>query len=83
MFCKKKAAERFLPPGGLFVLIAKEDRMAISTQMVLVSIVFYGLIFAAIVAVIIRAVKYLIRYGIDYYFKKLDEREQKTGGKTL
>ena len=83
MFCKKKAAERFLPPGGLFVLIAKEDRMAISTQMVLVPIVFYGLIFAAVVAVIIRAVKYLIRYGIDYYFKKLDEREQKTGGKTL
>ena len=83
MFCKKKAAERFLPPGGLFVLIAKEDRMAISAQMVLVSIVFYGLIFAAVVAVIIRAVKYLIRYGIDYYFKKLDEREQKTGGQTL
>ena len=83
MFCKKKAAERFLPPGGLFVLIAKEGRMAISAQMVLVPIVFYGLIFAAVVAVIIRAVKYLIRYGIDYYFKKLDEREQKTGGKTL
>ena len=57
--------------------------MAISTQMVLVPIVFYGLIFAAIVAVIIRAAKYLIRYGIDYYFKKLDEHEQKTGGKTL
>ena len=57
--------------------------MAISTQMLLVSIVFYGLIFAAIVAIIIRAVKYLIRYGIDYYFKKLDEREQKTGGKNL
>ncbi len=57
--------------------------MAISAQMVLVPIVFYGLIFAAVVAVIIRAVKYLIRYGIDYYFKKLDEREQKTGGKTL
>ena len=57
--------------------------MAISTRMILFALVFYGLIFAAIVAVIVRAVKYLIRYGIDYYFKKLDEREQKTGGQTL
>ena len=57
--------------------------MAISTRMILFALVFYGLIFSAIVAVIVRAVKYLIRYGIDYYFKKLDEREQKTGGQTL
>ena len=50
--------------------------MAISTQMLLVSIVFYGLIFAAIVAVVARVIKYLIRYGIDYYFKKLAESQR-------
>ena len=42
--------------------------MAMTTKMMLVAIVFYGLIFAAVVAVIVWAVKYLIRYGIDYYF---------------
>ena len=35
--------------------------MAMTTKMMLVAIVFYGLIFAAIVAVIVWAVKYLIR----------------------
>lgn len=43
--------------------------MAMTTKMLLVAIVFYGLIFAAVVAVIVWAVKYLIRYGIDYYLK--------------
>ena len=47
--------------------------MAMTTKMLLIAIVFYGLIFAAVVAVIVWAVKYLIRYGIDYYFKKLAE----------
>ena len=47
--------------------------MAMTTKMLLVAIVFYGLIFAAVVAGIVWAVKNLIRYGIDYYFKKLAE----------
>ena len=46
--------------------------MAMTTKMLLVAIVFYGLIFAAVVAVIVWAVKYLIRYGIDYYFNNSD-----------
>ena len=50
--------------------------MAMTTKMMLVAIVFYGLIFAAIVAVIVWAVKYLIRYGIDYYFEKLAEYQK-------
>ena len=50
--------------------------MAMTTKMMLVAIVFYGLIFAAIVAVIVWAVKDLIRYGIDYYFKKLTESQR-------
>ena len=50
--------------------------MAMTTKMMLVAIVFYGLIFAAIVAVIVWAVKYLIRYGIDYYFEKLAQSQK-------
>ena len=54
--------------------------MAMTTKMLLVAIVFYGLIFAAIVAVVVWAVKYLIRYGIDYYFKKLDAQKPSPSG---
>ena len=50
--------------------------MAMTTKMLLVAIVFYGLIFAAVVAVIVWAVKNLIRYGIDYYFEKLAEYQK-------
>lgn len=32
------------------------------------------LFYAAVIALIIWGIKYFIRYGIDYYFKKLDER---------
>ena len=32
--------------------------------------------FAAIVAVIARVIKYLIRYGIDYYFEKLAQNQK-------
>ena len=60
-------------PGSLFVHCKGGLSMAMTTKMLLVAIVFYGLIFAAVVAVIVWAVKYLIRYGIDYYFKKLAE----------
>ena len=54
--------------------------MAMTTKMLLVAIVFYGLIFAAVVAVIVWGGKDPIRYGVDYYFKKLAEsREPKEG----
>ena len=33
------------------------------------------LLYAAIIYGVIRLIKYLIRYGIDYYFKKLDARQ--------
>ena len=52
--------------------------MAMTTKMLLVAIVFYGLIFVAVVAVIVWAVKYLIRYGIDYYFQKLEQQPEQT-----
>jgi len=38
------------------------------------------LIYAALLYGAVQLVKYLIRYGIDYYFKKLDEHKQNIGG---
>ena len=48
-----------------------------------VVLLFTLLIYAAVIVIAVRVVKYFIRYGIDYYFKKLDEREQKNGGQSL
>ena len=33
------------------------------------------LLYAAIIYGAVRLIKYFIRYGIDYYFKKLDARQ--------
>ena len=33
------------------------------------------LLYAAIIYGEVRLIKYLIRYGIDYYFQKLDARQ--------
>ena len=33
------------------------------------------LLYAAIIYGVVRSIKYFIRYGIDYYFKKLDARQ--------
>ena len=32
-------------------------------------------LYAAIIYGVVRLIKYFIRYGIDYYFKKLDARQ--------
>ncbi len=53
--------------------------MAWSTGVILLTVLFY----AAIVYGAVQLIKYLIRYGIDYYFKKREEHEQKNGGNTL
>ena len=50
--------------------------MAITTRMMIYALLLYGGIFAAIVAVIGRVIKYLIRYGIDYYFEKLAQNQK-------
>ena len=57
--------------------------MASTTRVLLVTILLYAAVCAAVLYVIAGVVKYLIRYGVDYYFKKLAEHEQKTGGKSL
>ena len=33
------------------------------------------LLYAAIIYGVVRLIKYLIRYGIDYYFQKLEEQQ--------
>lgn len=33
------------------------------------------LLYAAIIYGVVRLIKYFIRYGIDYYFQKLDARQ--------
>ena len=34
------------------------------------------LIYAALICIAVRVIKYLIRYGIDYYFEKLAEYQK-------
>ncbi len=46
--------------------------MAWSTGVILFTVLFY----AAIVYGVVQLIKYLIRYGIDYYFKKLNEYQK-------
>ena len=47
------------------------------------ALLFTLLIYAAVIYGAVRLVKYFIRYGIDYYFKKLEESQQKNGGNSL
>lgn len=39
--------------------------------------VFALLVYAAIICIAVRIIKYFIRYGIDYYFEKLAEYQKK------
>ena len=36
------------------------------------------LLYAAIIYGAVRLIKYLIRYGIDYYFQKLEQQPEQT-----
>ena len=36
------------------------------------------LLYAAIIYGVVRLIKYFIRYGIDYYFQKLEQQSQQT-----
>lgn len=50
--------------------------MADTTRILLFTLVFYGAVFAAVVAVLAHVIKSLIRYGIDYYFEKLAQNQK-------
>ena len=40
------------------------------------ALLFTLLIYAAVICIIVRVIKYFIRYGIDYYFEKLAEHQK-------
>lgn len=59
--------------GGLFVHEnGKEVFYMMGTNG---AVLFSLLIYAALLYGAVRLTKYFIRYGIDYYFKKLDARQ--------
>ena len=58
--------------GGLFVHKRKEVYEMLGANGVLLLTL---LLYAAIIYGVVRLIKYFIRYGIDYYFKKLDARQ--------
>ena len=37
---------------------------------------FALLVYAAIICIVVRIIKYFIRYGIDYYFEKLAQNQK-------
>ena len=40
---------------------------------------FFALfVYAAIICIAVRIIKYFIRYGIDYYFQKLEQQLEQT-----
>ena len=39
------------------------------------ALLFTLLIYAAVICIGVRIIKYFIRYGIDYYFQKLKEQQ--------
>ena len=66
------AAVRCFLRVAAFLCNAKKVFMANTTGMLLVTL----LIYAAIIYGAVQLVKYFIRYGIDYYFKKLAESQK-------
>ena len=73
---KIKAAERFAPSGGLFVHEnGKEVFYMMGTNG---AVLFSLLIYAALLYGAVRLIKYFIRYGIDYYFQKLEQQPEQT-----
>lgn len=51
--------------------------MTLSTSaMAIIVLLLYAAFIALIIFGIVKLIKYLIRYGIDYYFKKLEESKK-------
>ena len=44
------------------------------------ALLFTLLIYAAVICIVVRIIKYLIRYGIDYYFEKLSSQKPSPSG---
>ena len=59
--------------GGLFV---HENGKEVFYMGANGALLFTLLIYAAVICIVVRIIKYLIRYGIDYYFEKLKETQK-------
>lgn len=46
--------------------------MSINFAMIMVPLLYIAIL-AAVVILFVQLIKYLIRYGIDYYFQKLEQ----------
>ena len=68
----KAAVRAFCDTAAFLCIKRKEVYEMLGTNGVLL---FTLLLYAAIIYGVVRLIKYLIRYGIDYYFKKLDARQ--------
>ena len=68
---KIKAAVRTFCDTAAFLCIAKEESMMADTVLI-----FTLLLYAAVILIAVRIIKYFIRYGIDYYFEKRTEYQK-------
>ena len=70
---KIKAAVRTFCDTAAFLCIKRKEvyEMLGTNGVLLLTLLLY----AAIIYGVVRLIKYFIRYGIDYYFKKLDARQ--------
>ena len=70
---KIKAAVRTFCDTAAFLCIKRKEvyEMLGANGVLLLTLLLY----AAIIYGVVRLIKYFIRYGIDYYFKKLDARQ--------
>ena len=70
------AVRAFFAYGGLFVHEnGKEVFYMMGTNG---AVLFSLLIYAALLYGAVRLIKYFIRYGIDYYFQKLEQQPEQT-----
>ena len=57
--------------GGLFVHKKKVQGMLGANGVLLLTLLFY----AGIIYGVVQRIKYFVRYGIDYYFQKLEAQQ--------
>lgn len=41
------------------------------------ALLFMLLLYAAVICIVVRVIQYLIRYGIDYYFERLEAQQKR------
>ena len=72
----KGCCTHFLRYGGLFV--HENGKKVFYMMGANGAVLFSLLIYAALLYGAVRLIKYFIRYGIDYYFQKLEQQPEQT-----